>query len=160
MFQTFRGHRSHQLIWICSRNVDWRTSSPWSGTQQLPLLETLVLINFHHKKKLSWHRLYCIKICHIVYLQLRFNESKAACSTVIHTWSIPALLCSIPAQWLLVGRWLHISAGVSLRRTKDGSYTLLLRLAWVCSEACFGAGLSTHGEKTETEDIFYSQLIN
>lgn len=69
--------------------------------------------------------------------------------TSLLTWSRRALPCSIPVQWLSQGRWLHISAGVSLRRTAGGSYTLLLRSAEVCSAVCSAAGWPTWGKHRE-----------
>lgn len=45
-----------------------------------------------------------------------------ASTEAILTWSTLVLLCSIRAQWQLKGRQLHISAGVSLKHTADGSY--------------------------------------
>lgn len=55
------------------------------------------------------------------------------------TWSTRALLCSIQGQQRLPGRWLHISAGVSLKHTAGGSYTRPLRGAEVCLAACSAA---------------------
>lgn len=55
------------------------------------------------------------------------------------TWSTQVLLCSSRVQRRLMGRWLRISAGVSLKRTAGGSYTPPLRWAEVCLAACSGA---------------------